>query len=45
MVMQIIAASPSPDFHSGESYLKKITVFTFEQFVSTSHVKLRGLNY
>ena len=27
MVMQITAASPSPDFHSGESYLKKITVY------------------
>ena len=42
MVTQISAASPSPNFHSGKSYFK--IVFTFQQFVSTSHVKLRILN-
>ena len=27
MVMQISAASPSPNFHSGKSYVKKISVY------------------
>ena len=44
MVMQISAVSLSLKFYSGKSYVKKITVFTFQQFVSTSHVKLRSLN-
>ena len=43
MVTQIPAASPSPNFHSGKSYVKKITVFTFQQFVPTFHVKLKSL--
>ena len=43
MVMQISAASPSLNFHSGKSYVKKITVFTFQQFVPTFHVKLKSL--
>ena len=29
MVTQISAASPSSNFHSGKSSVKKITVFTF----------------
>ena len=29
MPMQISAASPSADFHSGRNYVKKITMFTF----------------
>ena len=29
MFTQIPALSPSPNFHSGKSYVKKITVFTF----------------
>ena len=45
MVTQISAASPSLNFHSGRVVLKKITVFTFQQFASTSHVKLRSFNY
>ena len=40
--MQISAASPSPKFYSGKSYVKKIPVFTFSQFVSTSDVKLKS---
>ena len=44
MVTQISAASSSPNFHSGKSYVKKITVCTFQQFMPTSHVKLRSLN-
>ena len=44
MVTKIPAASPSPNFHSGKIYVKKITSFTFQKFVSTSHVKLRSLN-
>ena len=31
MVMQISAASPSPNFHSGKSYAKKICVYNFEK--------------
>ena len=44
IVIQISAALPSLNFHSGKSYVEKITVFTFQQFMSTSHVKLRSLN-
>ena len=44
MVTQISTASPSPNFHSGKSYVKKITVFTFQQFVPNSHVKFKSLN-
>ena len=51
MVMQLSAASPSLNFHSGKSPVKKITVFTFKQFVPTYflcqytfHVKLRRLS-
>ena len=29
MVMQISAVSPSPNFHSGKSYVKKIILFYF----------------
>ena len=29
MVTQITAVSPSPNFHSGKSYVKKIIAFTF----------------
>ena len=42
MVTQVSAASPSPNFYSGKSYIK--IVFTFQQLVSTSHIKLRILN-
>ena len=45
IVMQISAALPSADFHSGKSYVKKKTVFTFQQFVPNSHVKLKSLNW
>ena len=44
IVAQICAAQAPPNFHSGKSYFEKITVFTFQQFVPTSHVKLRSLN-
>ena len=46
MVMEISATSPSPNVHAGKNvfFLKKITVFTFQQFVPTYHVKLRSLN-
>ena len=43
MVTQISASSPSPNFHSGEIYVKKITVY-FLAIKPTSHVKLRSLN-
>ena len=43
MVTQISATSPSPGI-SGKSFVKKIAVFTFQQFVPTSHMKLRSLN-
>ena len=38
--MQISAALPFPKFHSGKSFLKNITRFTFWQFVPTSYVRL-----
>ena len=44
MVMQIYAKLLSPNFHSGKSYVKKVTVFTLQQFVPTPYVKLRRLN-
>ena len=44
MATQISAASPAPNFHSEKSYVKKISSFTIQQFVSTCQVKLRSSN-
>ena len=41
---QIFAAQLFPNVHSGKSHVKKITALTFQQFVPTSHGKLRSLN-
>ena len=44
MVMQMLAASPSPIFCYVRVMLKKITMFTFQKVVPNSPVKLKSLN-
>ena len=44
MITQIFAALPSPNFNSGKSYFKRITMFTFQQFVTTFRKKLRSFS-
>ena len=41
MIIQIFAASPSPNFHSGKSYVKKIILFTFLAICANFQCKIQ----